>query len=359
MKEFTCKCYGEEFTANLYEIVVKQQTGIPVFVLQQEQWVSAEQIQSVQDLLKWGQDQGLRGRNGVGYSGDDIIGFLEPFLLICAIGSNPNGNHMVQPQNSTMWVNWTQNKKIYELVCTNAKLQNDFPDYDSSNPLANSISPNHWIPYNSSYIEKHDGLRVASSLGMTLKGSFPKQIRAQIPFTGSIRGILRCTGSLSKYTFDHELKKILTYLQKQIIKTGECYLPYIGAFVLRGNRLCFSSSRILKDRLKGKEAPLQRKNAGRIYGGEKSPGQSIIFWCHNEKLSRRRKFIKGFCGERGNLAVSNIAYQAFVDSFFFRLSQDIKIVLQGIGTVRISESKQISFRTSKTFRNVLQQTQDT
>ncbi len=313
----------------------------------------------MQDLLQWGLNEKLRGKNGVGYSGDDTIGFFDSFLLICAIGSNPHGNHMVQPQNSTMWVNWTQNKSIYELVCTNAKLQNDFPDYDSSNPLANSISPNHWIPYNSSYLEKHEGLRVAPSLGMTLQGTFPKQIRAQVPFTGAIRGILRCTQSLSKYTFDHELKKILTYLQKQIIATGECYLPYIGTFVLRGNRLCFSSSRMLKDRLKGKEIPQHRKDAGRIYGGEKSPGQSIVLWYHNERISRRRKFVKGFSGERGNPAVSNIAYQAFVDSFFFRLSQDIKVVLQGIGTVRVSESKQISFRTSKTFRNVLKQTQDT
>jgi hypothetical protein len=29
MKKLTCKCYGEEFAANLYEIVVKQLTGFP------------------------------------------------------------------------------------------------------------------------------------------------------------------------------------------------------------------------------------------------------------------------------------------------------------------------------------------
>ena len=92
MKEFSCRCYGEEFSANLYEIVVKQLTGYPLLVLQQDQWVSSEQIQDVQDLLQWGLNEKLRGRNGVGYSGDDIIGFFDSFLLICAIGSNPHGN---------------------------------------------------------------------------------------------------------------------------------------------------------------------------------------------------------------------------------------------------------------------------
>ena len=38
MKEFFCRCYGEEFSANLYEIVVKQLTGYPLLVLQQDQW---------------------------------------------------------------------------------------------------------------------------------------------------------------------------------------------------------------------------------------------------------------------------------------------------------------------------------
>ena len=356
MKEFSCKSYGEEFTANIYEIVLKQSIGQHILVYQEDKWVSSEQVQDVQDLIEWGTKSELREKDGVAYANDEMIGFLDAFLLICAIGSNPQGHHMIQSKHANVWVDWKQHKKVYELVCTHATLQKDFPEYDASNPVANSFSPNHWIPNDGGYQENHDGLSVASSLDMNLKNSFPAQIRAQINFPWPLRGVLRSTWSLSKGSFDRESRKIVAHIQQQIIENGTCYVPYIGSFRVLSGRVCFSSSRILKDRIKGKQAATHRVDAGRIYGGEKHPGQSILFWGHQdqENISRRRQFVKGFSGSRGNLAISNIAYQAFVDSFFYRLHHGIKIVLQGVGTVRVNDNHKISFRTSKTLRQKLQ-----
>tara|TARA_B100001093_G_scaffold501691_1_gene553685 strand:- start:1003 stop:1407 length:405 start_codon:yes stop_codon:yes gene_type:complete len=125
---------------------------------------------------------------------------------------------------------------------------------------------------------------------------------------------------------------------------------------MKGDRLCFEASRLLRDRIHGRDASEHRLKNNRVYGGEKQPGQSIQIWGHRGgfQLSRLRQLVNAV-GSKGVRGTTMIAYQAFSDSLIFRLTQDTNVTIKGVGTLRVNPSKRVSFRTSSVFRKALKE----
>jgi nucleoid DNA-binding protein len=73
-------------------------------------------------------------------------------------------------------------------------------------------------------------------------------------------------------------------------------------------------------------------------------------WTHRKgsELSRRRQFVV----KMKDIGTSNVVYQAFVDSLYLHLCHGKNVTITGIGTLRINQSKRISFRTSNKFRKI-------
>ena len=353
----------EEKTGNAYAVVFDVYLCYPVQVQHEGNWVDPNTIPQLQSIIqkipqkRWW-DSSIRYL----YASDDVVTYIDKDILFLAIGRNPMGKHELLRRSAINTFQWYQDRHIYNLVTQAATLISDWPEFSYSS-VVDELQPNYWVlePWSapaekrgSSLFTKYNAtptrLMALPSTNMTLQSSFALQIDHQIPLY-DINGLLKAKGSM-RYFQKQMLAAIYKNISNRLQLSQKVYVPYVGHFNLRGTRLCFSASRLLKDRLKGKSAASHRIKAGRIYGGEIDPGQSIVLWKDQYQLSQRRNFVwsmlENVHTHYRNIAVANVVYQAFTDALIFRLCQGVPVTLKGIGTLR-PQNGRVSFRKSKTF----------
>ncbi len=278
--------------------------------------------------------------------------------MVCAIARAPFDEQQVRRLWGDYWGDWKQHEDLYQLLREIAEDVESWPEFDGSNPNVMAQAETHFQTQLGGYqpYSLRDGsLEANTSVDMNLQTTFAQQFRKQVLYPS--RGVLLCRSGLS-WRLEAQKEDIQRHVQQTVISSGEVYLPYIGRFHMKGDRLCFEASRLLRDRIHGRTVPEHRLKNNRAYGGEKQPGQSIQIWGHRDdfQLSRLRQLVNaiGRKGVRGN---TMIAYQAFSDSLIFRLTQGVNVTIKGVGTLRVNPSKRVSFRTSNLFRKALKEHQ--
>lgn len=365
-----CQLEGSIEDSNMYGVAFAVSIGIPVQVEVDGQWIDASTWDAVatfieeinQRILEAGIDPAI-STNRVFYAGPDIVGEVSYTQLVCGIARDPSLSHHLRRTWGDQWGVWNQFGFQYNLVRSVAKDVSEWPDVDKSNPNLHASSETWFQPtlggYNSETVSDYGSFEGLPSTEMEIKADLTLQMRHQIKYPSI--GIIRLCGGLSG-TLDRIRTVLFSHIQTSLFKKGEVYLPYIGRFHMKGTRLCFSASRLLRDRIHGRTIPAHRKENGRAYGGETQPGQSTLIWGHRDPkgfhLSRLRQLVNDFAGHhpRGN---AMIVYQAFSDALIFRLTQGESVTIKGVGTLRVNPSKRVSFRTSKLFRKALKEHQAT
>ena len=213
----------------------------------------------------------------------------------------------------------------------------------------------------------YSGLESFHSTPMVMRTTFYEQAKYQI--RGSSHFSLSASGNSSRY-----FKAIGKYLVHCLLSHNQVFLPYVGHFSLKNNRLVFSASRLFKDRVKGIAPKEHRQNRGRIYGGEELPGQTTPFWVHHKDedrhlLSKRRQFVIEYIEHLDmspipssqwwypdkevwkNYSLGNICFQAYVDALFFRVINGKRVRIDDVG-ILYAKNNRLYFRTSSSFRNI-------
>ena len=365
-----CQLEGSIEDSNMYGIAFSVSIGIPVQVEVDGEWIDASTWDAVATFIEGvnkrivdaGVDPNIY-TNRVFYAGPDIVGEVSYTQLICGIARDPHLSHQLRRTWGDQWGVWTQFAFEYNFIRSVVHDVSDWPDLDKSNPNLHARSET-WFQvtlggYDPETLSSrwHGALEGLPSTDMRLRYDLALQIRHQIQYPSN--GILLCRGGVS-WDLGEAFQALLNHIQTSLFNEGEIYLPYIGRFHMKGTRLCFSASRLLRDRIHGRTIPAHRTENGRSFGGEKQPGQSILIWGHRDPkgfhLSRLRQLVTDFSGGRGR-GNSMIVYQAFSDALIFRLTQGVSVTIEGIGTLRVNPSKRVSFRTSKVFRRALKRYQ--
>ncbi len=262
MKQYIYRNGYEEKRGNVYAVAFDVFLKYPVEIFDNDQWIDAESVAQVSSVLQalpskrwWDMD----GR--ILYSSKDLVVFLHQQELFLAIARDPMGLHELMSMASVRPFSWNEIPHIYRMVVNQASLVQQWPEL-SPNPEANAIQPNYWMMESWSESDKNghslfdkypqiSRLQALPSTDMTLCDSFTLQIDKQIPLW-HLHGLLKSKGSVRRFQ-KLMLKAISDLLIEKIHSNGSVYLPYIGTFTLRGTRLCFSSARLLSDRIKGKK----------------------------------------------------------------------------------------------------------
>ena len=351
MENIACRLDGELFQINMYDLAFQTSIGLPVEVQDSGTWIAGTSWSPLKDFIaglkskisKHLKIDRLNNTKVFFYAGPDFVLSLSRLEFVCAIARNPRGEHHIRPFYGDYWGDWKLYREEYHFIRTIASELEDWPEFDKSNPNIRSQSETHFQTQLGGYQPNslHDGsLETKSSVDMTLHKNFNKQYHKQIRYPS--RGILLCRNGIS-YRLNTQREKIEKHIQKTLLRAGEIYLPYIGRLHLKGHRLCFQASRLLRDRIHGRKAPEHRLNNNRAYGGEKQPGQSLQLWGHRKdyQLSRIRQLVDAI-GSKGVRGTTMVAYQAFSDSIIFRLTQGVNVTLKGVGTLRVNPSQRVS-----------------
>ena len=359
MKQYRFRNGFEEKVGNPYAVAFDIFLRYEVEIYEEGQWCTRGDFGDIGTILESLPKKSWWERGGrYLYCGDDFTGFLYLDELVVAIARDPMGTHEILKRTGVDSFPWYQLRDLYNYVREKASLVSDWPEFEY-HPDAEAIQANFWMygPWPQKYLPEYTGLKASPSTEMVLERSFLRQIEKQIPLL-HLNGLLQSKGSLRRMQNIY-VKAISEHIIESLTQYGKIQIPYIGTLTLRGTRLSFSTSRLLRDRLKfsvspaqGKQASIKRKEQGRVYGGEKDPGQSPVLWAYRKGIpSRRRIFVAmllRYAKHYENIAVANIVFQAYTDALIFRLCSDVPVTIKRVGTLR-PKSGRVSFRKSKNF----------
>ena len=346
MDRHTFRFYEETFEGNFFEILFRYQIGLPVEIFEDNQWVTFNNWDSARDILT--EIQKRCSNRKYFYAGLDVIVQIDEATLICAILSSPFDTHTVRLHYGFDWHDWKQIHQVYHLVKKFNLSDSKFPNYDASNPMASSINP---TPFQCTLWKYNPRTITKFKWGTYVKygdGSF--ECRPTEAYSGIIypsTGVLKSKGGIVRH-IRWSKNRIYQVIQEDLLTTRTSYIPYVGTLTIKNGTLRFSSARLLRDRIHNRNNKNPKRQGIRDYGGERQPSQSPFLWAHRNynDISRRRQFVS----RMKNIGISNIVYQAFIDSLYVDLRNGNNVTIRGIGTLRVNVSKRISFRTSPTFR---------